>query len=76
MREPIRDGFQRPSDFRLGSTESRAAARAMAERRIKTYIRVKIIHIGERGSDILGVPYRIQSEDCIIEFVHVGGDER
>jgi hypothetical protein len=76
MSGDIREGLQRPSDFRLGTTESRAAARAMAERRIKTFIRVKIIHIGERGSDSLPLPYRIQSEDCNIEFVHVGGDER
>lgn len=70
------NGLPRPSDYPMGSPESRAAARAMAQDRIKTFIRVRIIHIGREGSDGLPSPYRIQSEDCIVELIHVGGDDR
>lgn len=69
-------GLPRPSDFPVGSPESRAAARAMAERRIKSFIRVKIVYVGLRGSEGLPPPERIESEDSVTEIVHVAGSEQ
>lgn len=70
------DAFPRPSDFSVGSPRSRAAARALAESRIKSLIQVKIIHIGHGGSDSLPPVRRIRSDDSVTEIVHVAGDER
>ena len=70
------DDLPRPADFPVGSPRSRAAARALAECKISTSIRVKIIHIGHRGSDGLPPMQRIQSDDSVVEIVHVTGDER
>lgn len=75
MNSNLTDGLPRPSDFPVGSPESRAAARAMAERKIKSFIRVKIIHVGRRGSDGLPPMQRMRSIDCVTEIVHVAGDE-
>jgi hypothetical protein len=74
--EAINGGLPRPSDFPVGSPESRAAARAMAERRIKSSIRVKIVYVGRRGGEGLSPPERIESEDSITEIVHVAGSEQ
>jgi len=76
MRVAVPSGLPRPSDYSMGSPESRAAARAMAERRIKSFIRVKIICIGLRGSEGLPPPQRIESEDSVTEIVHVAGSEQ
>jgi hypothetical protein len=43
----------RPEDFPLGSAESRAAARAMAER--EPVIRVIVEHIGSGVTEIINV---------------------
>ena len=75
MNSNLSDGLPRPSDFPVGSPESRAAARAMAERKIKTRIRVKIIHVGHSGSDGLPPIQRIQSDDSVTEIVHLAGDQ-
>jgi len=68
-------GLPRPSHYPIGSPESRAAARAMAERRIKSFLRVKIVYVGLRGSQGLPPPERIESEDSVTEIVHVAGSE-
>ena len=70
------DGLPRPSHYPIGSPESRAAARAMAERRIKSFLRVKIVCVGLRGSEGLPPPERIESEDSVTEIVHVAGSEQ
>jgi len=69
------DGLPLPSDFPVGSPRSRAAARALAECKISTSIRVKIVHIGHSCSDGLPAMQRIQSDDSVIEIIHVAGDE-
>lgn len=69
-------GVPRPSVFPVGSTQSRAAARALVERKIKSFILVKIIHIGRGDSDRLPLMQRIQSDDSVTEIVHVAGEER
>ena len=74
MNGKMDDGVPRPSDFPVGSPRSRAAARTMAERKIRAFIRVKIIHIGRSGSEGLPPMQRIQSEDSVTEIVHVAGD--
>ena len=68
------DGLPRPSDFQLGSARSRAAARALAEARIKSYIQVTIIHIGRGGSDGLPPMQRVESNDSVVEIRHVASD--
>jgi hypothetical protein len=73
--EAMCNGLPRPSDFPVGSPVSRAAARAMAERRIKSFLRVKIVYVGLRGSEGLPPPERIESEDSVTEIVHVAGSE-
>ena len=75
MNEAINGGLPRLSDFPVGSPESRASARAMAARKIKTRILVRIIHVGKSVSDVLGLPYRVESEASVVEFVHVGGSD-
>lgn len=69
-------GLPRPSDFPVGSPRSRAAARALAESKISASIRVKIIHIGHGSSDDLPPVQRIQSDNSVIEIVHMASDER
>jgi hypothetical protein len=76
MNDAINGGLLRPSDFPVGSPESRAAARAMAERRIKSFIRIKIVYVGLRGSEALPPPERIESEDSVTEIVHLAGSEQ
>jgi hypothetical protein len=76
MNEAINRGLPRPSDFPVGSPESRAAARAMAEHKIKSFIRVKIVYVGLQGSEGLPPPERIESEDSVTEIVHVAGSEQ
>jgi hypothetical protein len=75
MNGKMDDGVPRPSDFPVGSPRSRAAARALAERKILAFIRVKIIHIGRSGSEGLPPMQRIQSDGSVTEIVHVAGDE-
>jgi hypothetical protein len=75
MNEAITGGLPRPPDFRVGSPESRAAARARAARRIRSFIQVRIIYVGLRGSEGLPPPERIESEDSVTEIVHVAGSE-
>jgi hypothetical protein len=76
MNGKTNDGLPRPSDFQLGSSRSRAAARALAETRIKWFITVKIIHIARSDSDGLPPMQRIQSSDSVVEILHIAGDER
>jgi hypothetical protein len=68
------NGLPFPSDYPMGSPESRAAARAMAERKIRTRITVRIVHVGQSLIGDLATPYRIDSEDSVVEFVHTGGN--
>jgi len=75
MNRKVDDGLPRPSDFPVGSPQSRAAARALAESRIKSFIQVKIIHIGRSGSDGLPSMRRIQSSDSVVEIVHIPSDK-
>ena len=75
MNRKADDGLPRPSDFPVGSPQSRAAARALAEHRIRSFIRVKIIHVGRRGSEGLPPMQRMQSGDDIVEIEHVGCNE-
>jgi hypothetical protein len=69
------DRLPSPSGFPLGSPRSRAAARALAGSRIKSFIQVEIIHIGRRDSDGLPSMRRIQSNDSVVEIRHVAGNE-
>ena len=69
------DGSLRPSDFLLGSLRSRAAARASVEHRIRSFIRLKIIHVGCSGSKKFRPMQRLRSGDDILEIVHVGCNE-
>ena len=71
----VGDALLRPSDFPVGSPRFRAAARALVEQRVRSFIRVKIIHIGRSGSEGLPPMQRIQSDDSVTEIVHVAGDE-
>ena len=74
--EAINSRLPRPSNFPVGSPESRAAARAMAEWRIKGFIRVKVVYVGLRGGEGLPPPERIESEDSVTEIVHLAGSEQ
>ena len=66
-----------PSDYLLGSIQSRIAARVMFERmrsdREKNAIHVRIEHIGHDGKNSLPPPRRIVREDGVTEIVHVAG---
>lgn len=75
MNGTVGDVLPRPSDFPIGSPRSRAAARAMAERKISSFIRVEIVHVGRSRNDGLPPMQRIKSDDCVVEFVHTGGED-
>jgi hypothetical protein len=63
-----------PADYPLGSMASRAAARAMLERRErrKERIRVSVVLVGHREGDPLPEDWRVQSERGVTEIVHKG----
>jgi hypothetical protein len=75
MNGKLDSGLPRPSDFSVGSTQSRAAARAQAESRIKSFIHVKIVHIGRSSRGGLPSMQQIRSVDCVTEIIHVAGDK-
>lgn len=75
MNGELDSGLPRPSDFAIGSSRSRAAARALAGSRIKSLMQVAIIHIARASSDGLPPMQRIQSTDCVVEVRHIAGDE-
>ena len=60
----------------MGSLESRAAARAMAERKESAVFRIRIVHIGHRGSEGLPPPMRVPYDGGCFEIVHVAGEEK
>jgi hypothetical protein len=65
----------RPGDFTIGSVESRAAARALAEAKTKAkeVHRLVITHIGAAPND-LHPSTRRESENCIVEIIHKTSD--
>jgi hypothetical protein len=71
----IGDRETNPSDFPLGSIESRAMARAQIERteQPKALLRVRIIYIGRDGKELLPSPRRIPREGGATEIIHVAG---
>ncbi len=75
MNEKISDGARRPWDFPMGSLESCAAARAMAERKESAVFRIRIVHIGYRGSEGLPPRIRVPYHGGRFEIVHVPGDK-
>jgi hypothetical protein len=75
MNGKLDDGLPRPLDFPVGSPQSRAAARVLAESRTKSFLQVKIVHIGRTDSDRFPPMQRIKSVDSVIEILHVAGDE-
>ena len=72
--EPQQSGVPRPGDFELGSLESRAAARAMLEKKRSSKFRLSVYAIGE--------PFHLATTTCthslwpdgtVFEMVHLGG---
>jgi hypothetical protein len=67
--------IDRPGNYRLGSIESRTAARAMLERiqtsQQKNAIVVRIEHIGHDGKEPLPLSQRIPWGGGITEIIHV-----
>lgn len=63
-----------PADYPIGLIASRAAARAMLERRERTKerIRVSVVLVGHREGDPLPENWRVQSERGVTEIVHKG----
>ena len=68
MNGTVCDGLLRPSDLSIGSPESRAAARAMAERTINWLIQIVIVCIGHQGSEVLPPPTRTVTNDSALRF--------
>jgi hypothetical protein len=66
----------KPGDFPIGSVESRAAARGLAEHKteVKKVLRVDIEHMWERGPGKLPpelpADTRYETETCIVEIVN------
>ncbi len=73
LHSPATETSLHPADFAVGSVESRAAARAMAEREPSTVIRVRIVHIGRTDSEGLPPPKRVLWEGGATDIVHVAG---
>jgi hypothetical protein len=66
----------RPEEFPIGSTESRAAARALLEAREETKIIVQIIPVGRQDGDPpLPAPERVEYDGGVIEIVYTGWDD-
>jgi hypothetical protein len=67
----------KPSDFRLGSIESRAAARVqfeLAEREPEAFIRLRVIHVGHDGKEPLPASRRVPWRGGVTEIIHLAGD--
>jgi hypothetical protein len=66
---------EKPGDYRLGSIQSRIAARAILERirveQEKNAIIVMVEHIGHDGRDPLPPPRRILSPAGVTGIIHV-----
>ena len=73
---PVTNSGPKPGDFPIGSVESRAAARALAEHKteVKKVLRVEVEHMWERGPGKLPPELppdtRHESETGIVEIVH------
>ena len=67
----------RPSDYQLGSIQSRIAARAILGRiradQERNAIIVIVEHIGHDGRDALPPRRRIESAEGVTEIIHVAG---
>lgn len=62
----------RPEHFPLGSTESRAAARALLEAREEVTMLVRIVCIGrQEGDPPLPAPQRIKYDGGVTEIVYL-----
>jgi hypothetical protein len=61
----------RPGDFPLGSVESRAVARALADGKTgeKEILRVEVVHIATPASNV-PASSRYECENCIVEIIH------
>jgi hypothetical protein len=64
----------KPADFRLGSIESRAAARRQLDwAESEIVLRVRIVHIGRDGTTPLPASRRIVWQGGASQIVHVAG---
>jgi hypothetical protein len=67
-----------PSDYQLGSIQSRIAARAILERirldQEKNAIIVTVEHVGHDGGDPLPPHRRIVSAEGVTEIIHVASN--
>lgn len=69
------NGLPKPGNFPIGSSESRAAARAQLERlnQPKEILRVRVIHVGHDGKEPLPPPQRHRWTGGVTEIIHVAG---
>jgi hypothetical protein len=67
-----------PGDFPIGSVESRAAARALADKFVdeRPVFCITIEHVGAPPGKSLPPPCRRESSECIIDFRHVTTAEK
>jgi hypothetical protein len=63
----------KPSDFALGSIESRAAARVQLKREATVVLRVSVIHIGYDGVIPLPPLQVVKWKGGSTEIVHLAG---
>jgi hypothetical protein len=72
MSAMLPDWLPQPPAFPIGSAESRAAARAMADRKIKSLPRIEFFNLDRNGESM---PTRTVADSCIIEFLDSARDE-
>ena len=63
----------RPEDFPIGSTESRAAARAMMTREPENVFRLTVVHVGHDGKSPLPASTRSEWNGGVTEILHIAG---